>query len=873
MAAESPPPTGLPVEEVVDDVRRGLDGGAAVLQAEPGAGKTTLVPLRLLDEGWLAGQRIVVLEPRRVAARAAAARMAALLGEEVGATVGYVTRDDRRTGRSTRVEVVTEGVLTRRLQADPSLPGTGLVVFDEFHERHLQADLGLALTLDARDALRPDLRVLVMSATLDAAPVSALMGSAAVVRSAGRTFPVEVRYDAGRPGPRIGPRIGPRTAAAVRQALARDGGDVLVFLPGVGEIRAVAEALGAVADVDVLALHGRLPAAEQDRALRPGPRRRVVLATDLAETSVTVEGVGVVVDAGLARRPEYDPASGLTRLRTVVASRAAADQRAGRAGRLGPGVAYRLWAEAEHSARRPWPDPEIVAVDLAGLVLELAVWGADAGDLRWLDPPPAAAVATATSLLEDLGALDGGRPTEMGRRLVRLPVHPRLGTMLLTAPSEASGTAALLAALLSERDVLRPGGGVLTADVAARLAVLRRRGALDARVGDGGVVDGAAVAAVRRRAEELARRAGLGPLRPDRAAVSHGPTGADPGPLLAQAYPDRLAQSRGGGRYRLRHGGGAALGALDPLAGTPWLVAADVEGPGGGPGGTGGGPGGGTGRADGRIRLAAAIDGADVELIGGDHIRTEMRLEWDATAGDLRAVQERTLDALVLDSRSGPATAGPATTAALVARAAETGVTELGWTAAARALQNRAGWARRALGPDWPDVSDAGLAATAGDWLAGALAGAIGRADLARVDPAAAIRRMLGPRAGELDRLLPASVELVSGRRVPVDYSGERPRIAARAQDLYGTRVHPTVAAGRVPVTVEVLSPAGRPIQVTSDLPAFWAGSWREVRKEMAGRYPKHFWPEDPAAPAAARNEERTGPPDRAGRASRRPGR
>ena len=819
-----PPPTGLPVEEVVGEVRAALAAGAAVLQAEPGAGKTTVVPLRLLGEKWLGEQRMVMLEPRRVAARAAAARMASLLGEEVGATVGYVTRDDRRTSGATRIEVVTEGVLTRRLQADPSLPGTGLVVFDEFHERHLQADLGLALTLDARDGLRPDLRVLVMSATLDAGPVATLTGAGPAVTSTGRTFPVEVRYRPGRPGS----RTGPATAAVVREALDHHPGDVLVFLPGVGEIRAVAGALGTVPGVDVLALHGRLAPAEQDRALRSGSRRRVVLATDVAETSVTVEGVGVVVDSGLARRPVHDPASGLTRLRTVVTSRASADQRAGRAGRLGPGVAYRLWSQAEQAARRAWPDPEIVSADLAGVVLELAVWGAPAADLRWLDPPPPGALASAGALLEELGALEDGRPTELGRRLVRLPLHPRLGTMLLTAPAGAVGTAALLAALLSERDVLAPGGDALTADVATRLAVLRSGGHDGASAAvDRAAVDRAAVAAVRRRAEELARRADR--VQPD-LGDHH-----DPGPLLARAYPDRLAQARGGGRYRLRHGRGAALPDRDPLAGVPWLVAADVEGAAGG-----------AGRADGRIRLAAAIDRSDVEAVGADRIRTDESIEWQEATDDLRSVRRRSLDALVLEARSGPAPAGPATTAALVDRAVVDGLVALGWTPAARALQHRAGWARRALGEDWPDVSDEGLAASAGVWLTALLGGATGRADLARVDPAPAIRRLLGRRAADLDRLMPATIELASGRRLTVDYSGEQPRAAARAQDLYGTTVHPTVAGGRVPVTIEVLSPAGRPVQVTADLPAFWAGSWREVRKEMAGRYPRHRWPEDP---------------------------
>ena len=432
---QRPARTGLPVEDVIPELRAALAGdGVAVLQAEPGAGKTTLVPLRLVDEPWLAAARIVVMEPRRVAARAAAARMANLLGEEVGATVGYVTRDDRRVSRSTRIEVVTDGILTRRLQHEPDLSGVAMVIFDEFHERRLEADLGLALTLDARSGLRPELRVLVMSATLEVESLATLLGGASVISSRGRRYPVALRWKAPpRPG-----RLATTVAAVVNEALQRDVGDVLTFLPGVGEIRAVASALGDVTGVQVIPLHGRLSAAEQDRVLRPGSLRRVVLSTDLAETSVTVEGVGVVVDAGLARRPMYDPATGLTKLRTVTTSRASADQRSGRAGRTAPGVAYRLWSEADHLARSLWSEPEILSAELAALVLELSVWGTRVASLRWLDPPPSAAVATARQLLEGLGALEDGRPTSLGRRLVELPVHPRLGRMLVAAPRPAT---------------------------------------------------------------------------------------------------------------------------------------------------------------------------------------------------------------------------------------------------------------------------------------------------------------------------------------------------------------------------------------------------------------------------------------------------
>jgi ATP-dependent helicase HrpB len=703
----------------------------------------------------------------------------------------------------------------------------------------------LALTLDARDGLRPDLRVLVMSATLDAGPVASLLGAAPVVTSSGRAYPVAIRWQPARAGARLVPGV----ATAVGGALARHSGDVLVFLPGVGEIREVAGALGPVTGVDVLPLHGTLSATEQDRVLRPGGGRRVVLSTDLAETSVTVEGVGVVVDAGLARRPAYDPASGLTRLRTVRASRASAEQRAGRAGRTAPGVAYRLWSEAEHAARRAWPDPEITTVDLAALALELSVWGAPVGALRWLTPPPPAALAIAGQLLEALGAVDGGRPTELGRRLVELPVHPRLARMLLAASGSDLRTAALLAALLSERDVLRRKrhDPPTTADVATRLALVH---------GDGHAyelsVDRAAVAMVRRRADELVRRVERAvPAGPTRTAPTQGEPpdiGRDPGPLLVEGYPDRTAQARGGGRYRLRHGGGAVLPDHDPLAAAPWLVAVEVEAATGG-----------AGRSDGRIRLAAALDRADVERIGGKAMRTVVRLEWDEQLDDLRANTEKTLDALVLETGRGRAPAGPETTAALVAHAVRTGLTPLHWTPGVRSLQARARWARQALGEDWPDVSDVALADRADEWLAPRLSGARGRSDLARVDPSVAIRAALGGRRAELDRLVPSALDLTAGRTAAIDYEGDNPRAAVRVQDLFGTITHPTVAGGRVPVTLELLSPAGRPIQVTADLPGFWIGSWRQVRREMAGRYPKHPWPDDPttASPPSPRRTPR----------------
>jgi ATP-dependent helicase HrpB len=817
-----PVSTGLPVEEVLEVLRSALNTvGAAVLQAEPGAGKTTVVPLRLLGEPWMDGGRMLLLEPRRVAARAAAARMAALLGERVGETVGLSTRDERRVSGMTRIEVVTDGILTRRLQRDPTLDGIALVIFDEFHERHLQADLGLALTLDAREGLRPELRILVMSATIDSGAVSALLGDAPIISSRGRSFPIDLQWMPQRPNTRLEHGV----VTTVRLALEGHPGDVLVFLPGTGEIRAVIRALAGLGGVDVLPLHGTLPFAEQDRALRAGARRRVVIATDIAESSVTVEGVAIVIDSGLARRPAFDPASGLSRLRTITTSRASADQRAGRAGRTAAGVAYRLWSESEDLGRRVWPDPEIVGADLAPLALELAAWGVEAEALRWLDPPPSGALAVATTLLTELGALADGRPTHLGRRMLELPLHPRLARMVLKAPVADRRAAALLAAMLSERDVARSGrrGSPPSADVAERLAELN---------GDGSgslAVDAAAVAMVRRRADELLRRAKL--------SAGSGPT-AHPGPLLALGYPDRIAQLSGGARYRLRHGSGATLPEHDPLTGAEWLVAAQIEGADR------------TNRGDGRIRLAAVLDREDVESIGGGEIETIVRMAWDDGADDLRATTERVLDALVLSATRTAAPSGPEATAVLVAHAASTHLTPLGWSPGARSLQARVGWARTAFGDAWPSSTDQALTADVGTWLTPLLRGATGKADLQRVDMVAVIRSRLGSRVADLDRLVPNAVLLASGRRAQVAYDGEHPRIAVHAQDLYGTAVHPTIANGRIPVTVEVLSPAGRPIQITGDLPGFWNGSWALVRREMATRYPRHNWPDDPATAA-----------------------
>jgi len=827
-------PTGLPVEAVIDEVRAALGAtGTAVLVAPPGAGKTTVVPLRLLDAPWLDGQRIVVLEPRRLAARAAASRMADLLGEPLGQTVGYRTRDERVGGASVRIEVVTEGILVRRLQGDPTLEGTGLVVLDEVHERNLVTDLSLALVTDARRGLRPDLRVLAMSATVDADRFARVLGDdepAPVVRSEGGTSPVDIHY---RP-PSARDRDDAHVSRIVGEAVAgHPDGDVLVFLPGAAAINRVADRLrapgGLPADVDVRPLFGALPTVDQDLALAASPagRRRVVLATDIAESSLTVAGVRIVVDGGLVRVPRFDPASGMTRLQTEPASLASADQRAGRAGRLGPGVAYRAWDPSDATRRPCFPVAEITVADLAGFALELAVWGASAAQVPLVEAPPAGAVEQAAALLRSLGAIDDrGRPTRRGRAMAGLPVHPRLAAMVLAGDEAGAGwTASVLAALLEERDIVRGRPEERPADLVARArAVVGAPTDL--------AVDRSAARTVRRRAEQLARRAGTG----------RGELAADEvGPLVAVAYPERIAQASGRG-YRLRGGGGGQLDGADPLAGAPFLAVAVVE----------------DGRRGPRIALAAELTAAEAAAAIGSDVTEVAVVEWDTARDDLRARTEVRSGALVLDSIDGPAPPGPGTTAALVARVQATGGASLRWTPAARTLQGRLGFLHDRQPGTWPDVSDAALLATVDDWLAPLLPGATSRRDLERIDLVRALRSRLDHRAlGDLDRLAPTSFAAADGRTVAITYEGGTARAAARVQDLYGLTLHPTVADGTVPVVVELLSPAARPVQVTADLPGFWRGSWAEVRKEMAGRYPKHDWPTDPASAAPSRRSRR----------------
>ena len=821
--------TDLPVVDVLAELGTALiDGNSAVLVAPPGAGKTTVVPLWLLDQPWLDGRRIVVLEPRRLATRAAAQRMASLIGQPVAGTVGYQTRDERKIGPGTRIEVVTEGVLTRRLQNDPELPGVGIVIFDEVHERNLPTDLGLALALDVRAALRPDLRLLAMSATPDAVKISALLGGgspAPVIRSDGRQHPVDVRSLP--PGKHM--RIEQAVADAILTALRDDEGDILVFLPGIGEIRRVESMLAdrVPPHVDIHPLAGALSLFDQDRALAPSPagRRRVVLSTDIAESSLTVSGVRVVVDAGLARVPRFDVRSGMTRLTTVVTSRASADQRAGRAGRTEPGVAYRLWSKLEQQTRLAHLPAEITQVDLAGLVLELAAWQATPESLAFLDPPPPKAVQAARSLLTDLGALDAaGAITSSGRAMLGLPVHPRLARMVVDAPDFLRPLACVVAAIVDERDILRGRMDELPSDLAVRVSLVcgdAHDHHADHRA------DRRAIERTRDRALDVAQRAGV-------RVVFHEIDGSRCGSVLALAYPDRIGARRTQvGQFHLRTGGGAWVAKDDPLANDAFIVAADLDG----------------NRTGARIRLGAGLDAEELEMALADQIERRESLVWDRTRNDLVLRVETRLGNMVIADTTRAPHAGEATQQALVERVRATRLGQLDMDIAV-GFRARLTFLRSAFPDDgWPDVNDRTLLDTLDEWLLPYLPGATGRADLERLDvPMLLSNQLSWDQQMTMADLAPATLTTAAGRQVPIDYGRDLPTASVRVQDMFGTATHPTVAGGRTPVTLELLSPADRPIQITADLPGFWAGSWAEVRKEMAGRYPKHQWPVDPAA-------------------------
>lgn len=809
-AARRVPADPLPIDAVLPDLLAAMAGaGRAVLQAPPGAGKTTRVPLALLAAG--AEGRIVMLEPRRLAARAAAERMAQTLGEPVGATVGYRMRGDAKSGPATRIEVVTEGILTRMIQSDPELSGIGTVIFDEFHERSLNADLGLALTWEVRGALRPDLRVLAMSATLDAAPVARLLDDAPLITAEGRAYPVETRWLPEPLGP--GARLPEATATLIERAAAESEGDILVFLPGESEIRRTAALLRLPASTEIRPLYGALPFAEQRAAIAPSTSgRKVVLATAIAETSLTIEGVRIVVDAGRARRARFDPGSGMTRLVTERVTRAEAEQRRGRAGRVAPGTCYRLWTRGEEGALALFPPPEIETADLAGLTLELAIWGArDGAELAFLTPPPSPALVEARALLADLGGLDAtGRVTEHGRALAALPLHPRLGHML----RQAGRQAAPLAALMAARDPLRGA----PADLALRLEALRDpKGYADRRPWP---ADRGAIEAIRAEAQRLARMAG-----------GEGAT-MSPGEMASLAYPDRIGLRRKGDapRWLLSGGKGASMAAEDPMAGLRLLIGTDL---------------GGNAREP-TLRQAAEISEAGVRRLHGERIAWHDICEWSPRERRVIARRREMLGAIALDDRIWQ-DAPPETVAlALLDGVRDLGLSALGWSEGAERFRARVELLR-GEGVDLPDMSDDGLMATLGEWLLPHLTGRRTAADLKAFDPLEALRQMLDwEQAQNLDRLAPAHFTTPLGNRLPLDYRGGVPGIEVRLQEMFGTTEHPVIGPRRLPLRITLLSPARRPVQVTNDLPGFWATSYRDVRKDMRGQYPKHPWPEDP---------------------------
>ena len=814
----------LPVLDVLGQLKVALASGTStVLVAPPGAGKTTGVPPALVGEQWLRDQKILLLEPRRIAARAAAERMAELRGEKVGETIGIRARLDTRVSSRTRIEVVTEGVFTRLILDDPSLEGVGLVIFDEFHERSLDADLGLAFALDAQRGLRDDLRLLVMSATLDGARVATLLGDAPVIRSEGRAYPVATRY-VGRPPERTS--LADAVAATVMRAIGEESGSLLAFLPGQGEIRRAAERLGeGIRDplTDIVELHGSLDGRAQRQAIRsPEPgRRKVVLATAIAQTSITIDGVRIVVDCGMERLPRYDPGAGVTRLETVRVSRATADQRRGRAGRTEPGICYRLWTEPETQGLLPFTQPEMLAADLSSLVLDCAAWGVtDPSTLSWLDAPPKGALAAAREELRALYAIDGdGRLTASGGRLRDLPIAPRLARMVTVASERGSGPeAAAIAAILSER-----GAGGQSVDLDDRLQALARDRSPRAQ-------------ALREMARGWARVAALGaaPSTQSR-APSHATSTAA---LLAHAFPDRIAKARGTrGTFLLANGRAGVVDAASPLADASYLVVAELSGI----------------AASSRILLAARLDESELDVIAGGRIQASIAVIFDSTATALRARAEQRLGAIVLSSEPRAVTPDEAAAAALAVGIGRLGVTRLPWSKAQLQLRDRVAFVRstvsKAESAEWPDLSDSALATTAESWLAPFIVGASRLADIDADQLGNALDALLPWRLKQrLDAEAPTHFTAPTGNRHAIDYESDgAPIVACRVQELFGLKTHPAIAGGKLPLTLHLLSPAQRPVQITRDLPGFWSGSWRDVKTEMRGRYPRHVWPDDPA--------------------------
>ncbi|MDB6050521.1 MAG: hrpB [Pseudomonas sp.] len=823
----------LPIDAALPALIKALqDRNEVVLQAPPGAGKTTRVPLALLDEDWLAGQTIVMLEPRRLAARAAAERMAKELGEAVGDTVGYRIRLESRVGPKTRIEVVTEGILARRLQDDPSLDGVGLIIFDEFHLRNLDADLALALALNGRELFRDELplKVLVMSATLDGDRLSSMLNNAPIVSSEGRMYPVEVVWGAPtQPGEFIEPRV----VRACTEMLEEHEGSVLVFLPGQAEIRRVHRELEEwlskqpveqSSQILLCPLFGELSLNEQRTAIEPAQagKRKVVLATNLAETSITIEGVRIVIDSGLERVPRFDPRSSMTRLATERISKASAIQRAGRAGRLEPGVCYRLWSESQHEQLSSFSTPEIQQADLSPLALQLARWGVAPNQLDWLDVPPNAAYAQAHDLLGRLGALDlTGQLTKHGQAMAQLPAHPRIAHLLIRGHELGlSDQASDLAALLGERDIQRGAG----ADVHSRLAML----------------SGDRVHKNAQRAKQLARqyRSYLSgrPLSP----VSNPDHPRWIGCLLALAYPDRLAQQRhpGGAQYRLSNGRAAMFTEADALMKHAWLVVADL--------------GSRQGQREERIYLAADLDPGLFEDVLANQVRQVDELDWDEREGVLRAERQRRVGELVISSAPLANLSDDARSSALLNYVRRKGLELLAWTPELRQWQARVGLLRDLDlagqgASDWPDVSDAALLLGLGEWLLPYLSGVTRLSHFARVDLSAALNTLLSwPLPKQLDAAAPQTFQVPSGSNIRIDYSEYPPVLAVRLQELFGLSDTPRIANGRQVLKLHLLSPARRPVQVTQDLASFWSTTYTEVKKDLKGRYPKHYWPDDP---------------------------
>ena len=814
----------LPIDAALPGLTAALRAqNAAVLVAPPGAGKTTRVPLVLMGEAWAQNaRRILVLEPRRLAARAAAQRMAQTLGERVGATVGLRVRYVSKVSRRTRIEIITEGVFTRLILDDPMLEGVAAVLFDEFHERSLDADLGLALARDVQQGLRADLRILVMSATIDGARIAKLLGDAPVIESEGRAFPVDTRY-VGRDARPIEPQV----ADTIARAMRAEPGSLLAFLPGAAEIRRTFGLLDGRTEpaTDVVTLYGALASDEQDRAIAPAPagRRKIVLATSIAETSITIQGVRMVVDCGLARVPRYEPDVGVTRLETVRVSRAAADQRRGRAGRTEPAVCYRLWDEPQTAALEPFARPEILAADLSSFALDLAAWGAGPEQLAFLDPPPRGAMAEARALLEELGAIDGdGRISAEGKLLRRLPLPPRLARMVVDAArGGAAAIAAEIAALITER-----GLGGDDVDLRERLTALHRDRAPRAR-----------------DARAMAQRWAQAASEVSNAA---GGDEASAGALVALAYPERVAKNRGGasGAFLLVNGRGATVDPASPLAREPFLAVAELTGT----------------AAHGRILSAAPVTLAEIEQRFANRIATREDIIFDAASASLRGRRSRRLGAITLAEQPMPVAPNETTAQKLADGIAGLGIARLPWTKALQHWRDRVMFLRASEDDEWPDLSDASLARTAAEWLTPLLAGKRALNEITADELSNALRALVPwPLQRRLDAEAPTHFEAPTGSQVPIDYEAEGgPKIAIRVQELFGLDRHPAVAGGRVPLVIELLSPAHRPVQTTRDLPGFWRGSYAAVRTEMRGRYPKHPWPEDPiAAPPTRRAKPR----------------